>query len=110
MPGERVSCVGCHEDPEDTPHPVTWGPAGVRPAQQIEPWYGPARGFGFIREVQPVLDHHCVGCHNGQPQPGEVASVDLRRTEPKSMPFSPFPFPPSFYELRRYVRSPSAAG
>ncbi len=26
------------------------------------------------------------------------------------MPFSPFPFPPSFYELRRFVRSPGLEG
>ncbi len=30
------------------------------------PWYGPPRGFGFEREVQPVLDKYCVGCHDGE--------------------------------------------
>ena len=29
------------------------------------PWYGPRRGFSFLREVQPVLDKYCVGCHSG---------------------------------------------
>jgi formylglycine-generating enzyme required for sulfatase activity len=115
MPGERVSCVGCHEDPEDTPPPVTWGPAGVRPAQQIEPWYGPARGFGFIREVQPVLDHHCVGCHNGQPHPEHPGKPDLRAADAVRPPRSEnimgrLRFPPSYFALRRFVRGQTMEG
>ena len=42
--------------------------------------------------------------------PTAPRTLDLRRAEPKSMPQSPFPFPPSFYELRRYVRSPGLEG
>ena len=76
----------------------------------ITPWRGPVRGFSWDREVQPVLDKYCVGCHNGQPQPDGAAPPDLRRAEPRSMPLSPFPFPPSFYELRRLVRSPGLEG
>ena len=84
-------------------------PAGGRSAP-ITPWRGPVRGFSWDREVQPVLDKYCVGCHNGQPQPGGSVAIDLRRAAPRSMPLSPFPFPPSFYELRRYVRSPGLEG
>ena len=32
----------------------------------ITPWHGPARGFSFVREVQPVLDRYCVSCHGGE--------------------------------------------
>ncbi|MEJ2705297.1 MAG: hypothetical protein P8Z79_22890 [Sedimentisphaerales bacterium] len=44
MPGETVSCVGCHEQPKDV---AVLGRrlATKRPAAQIEPWYGPARGL-----------------------------------------------------------------
>lgn len=65
MPGETASCVGCHEPPRETPatrHDI----AATRPPVDIEPWYGPPRGFDFEREVQPVLDKYCVGCHDGQ--------------------------------------------
>jgi formylglycine-generating enzyme required for sulfatase activity len=30
----------------------------------LDPWYGPARGFDFAREVQPVLNRYCVSCHD----------------------------------------------
>ncbi len=77
MPGETASCVGCHEQPNDVPV-VRNEMATSRPASPIEPWYGPARGFDFEREVQPVLDQYCVGCHNGRPQPAGPAIADLR--------------------------------
>ncbi len=64
MPGEVGSCVGCHE-PQNIGAPVKPVKAGRRVPHEITPWYGPARGFSFAREVQPVLDRYCVGCHSG---------------------------------------------
>jgi formylglycine-generating enzyme required for sulfatase activity len=71
MPGEVVSCVGCHESQNTAP------PARLTQAMRIKPheltaWHGPRRGFSFEREVQPVLDRFCVGCHDGSqpPAPG----------------------------------------
>ena len=64
MPGETVSCIGCHEDQNDASPPARTIASASRPVQP-KPWYGPKRGFSFIREVQPVLDKHCVGCHSG---------------------------------------------
>jgi formylglycine-generating enzyme required for sulfatase activity len=77
MPGETTSCVGCHEKPHETPD-VRNDLATLRPVSDIQPWYGPARGFDFAREVQPVLDKHCVSCHDGQPQDGGETLLDLR--------------------------------
>ena len=37
-----------------------------RPPSTIVPWHGPARGFSFASEVQPVLDEYCAGCHDGK--------------------------------------------
>ena len=77
MPGEVASCVGCHEQPKETP--VTrFETASTRPPVRIEPWYGPARGFDFEREVQPVLDKYCVGCHDGRPREEGHEIADLR--------------------------------
>ena len=64
MPGEVLSCVGCHEAAKDAA-PVPLAIAGRRPPRDIDPWYGSPRGFDFAREVQPVLDAHCVRCHDG---------------------------------------------
>ncbi|MFI5378588.1 MAG: SUMF1/EgtB/PvdO family nonheme iron enzyme [Tepidisphaerales bacterium] len=65
MPGEAVSCIGCHEK-QNTMPPARTTLAQASAAAEIAPWYGPARGFSFKREVQPVLDRFCVGCHDGK--------------------------------------------
>ena len=65
MPGERVSCIGCHEDKNTIPVPKMTL-AARKQALAIEPWYGPARGFSYRHEVQPVLDRYCIDCHDGQ--------------------------------------------
>ncbi|MBM4039250.1 MAG: hypothetical protein FJ290_12120 [Planctomycetes bacterium] len=67
MPGEFANCVGCHERQNTTPS-LRRTIAATKPPVAIEPWRGPARGFSFVREVQPVLDKHCVGCHDGKPR------------------------------------------
>lgn len=76
QPGENVSCVGCHETPRDTVVPRV-SVASRREPREVEPWFGPVRGFDFAREVQPVLDRHCVRCHDGS----DPAMPDLRPEE-----------------------------
>ncbi|HEX5791397.1 MAG TPA: hypothetical protein VFY13_09585 [Luteolibacter sp.] len=72
MPGERQSCVGCHADRNDASPPSFSTPplAARRPAEALTPpdW-GSRDGFSFTRVVQPVLDRHCVSCHNGTAEP-----------------------------------------
>lgn len=65
MPGERISCVGCHAGMNEAP-PSAPALAASRPPTEIDPsWHAPVRGFNFVREVQPVLDRYCVQCHSG---------------------------------------------
>lgn len=64
-PGEMMACIGCHEHP-GTAMPGGHAAALNAPARELDPWYGPARGFDFAREVQPVLNRHCVACHDGR--------------------------------------------
>jgi formylglycine-generating enzyme required for sulfatase activity len=73
MPGEVVSCVGCHESQNQAPQ-YKAKLAVLHKPTEIDSWYGPTRGFSFKREVQPVLDKYCVGCHNG----AAAAPPDLR--------------------------------
>lgn len=67
QPGEVASCVGCHDQKNTAPAPTLAGTATLalrQPPRQLEPFHGPPRGFSFAREVQPILDRHCVKCHN----------------------------------------------
>ena len=111
MPGEVVSCVGCHE-PQNTAPPPGPSLAATRPPAEIQPWHGPPRGFSFRREVQPVLDRHCTGCHHGRPQADgrvlfSLADGDLApvRDNPNRHNQSAR-FTPAYYQLRRFVRTP----
>ncbi len=63
MPGEAVSCIGCHESRNTIPMPKPSMAARKKP-QEIKEWYGKARGFSYRHEVQPVLDVNCARCHN----------------------------------------------
>ncbi len=64
LPGESVSCIGCHETQNST------NPTNPRPAAALEkpleltPFYGEPRGFSFEREIQPILNRYCVECHS----------------------------------------------
>jgi formylglycine-generating enzyme required for sulfatase activity len=80
MPGETLSCVGCHER-QNTGPPNQRTLAARRPPSEIQSWYGPVRGFAFHREVQPVLDQYCVVCHNGHPRPDGTPLADLRGSQ-----------------------------
>ena len=57
MPGETLSCVGCHDRRNSSP-PSMQTIAARRKPSAVEPWYGPTRGFSFRRDVQPVLDKY----------------------------------------------------
>lgn len=101
MPGEVVSCVGCHESQNTTP-PNRQTLAARQPAESLRPWHGPARGFDFRREVQPVLDQWCVGCHAGlKDQPARPMQTNQNAYNLASR------FTPSYYALRRLVRTPT---
>lgn len=110
MPGEAVSCVGCHESASTVVPADRFTLAAQREPSGITPWYGPVRGFSFDREVQPVLDRFCVGCHDGRPWQGGEALVDLRqqglvRLEALDPGYSVHArFSPSYLALRRLVR------
>jgi len=112
MPGEVLSCVGCHE-PQNRVVPARAASAVARTPVEITPWYGPTRGFSFDREVQPVLDAHCVGCHDGSAAGAVGRRPDLRRAPPVHPQAASADynngtaFTPAYIALRSYVRSPS---
>jgi hypothetical protein len=74
QPGERLGCVGCHE-----PRGMAASPksllAAKRPPSRIEPGPDGSRPLCYPRLVQPVLDRHCVRCHDGAPEQGKGRPV-----------------------------------
>lgn len=124
MPGEVLSCVGCHERADSAVLPVNTLALAKDPAE-IQPWYGTPRGFSFKREVQPVLDRYCVGCHDGSKRDDGQEIPNLRgdqdayyvyrhgdpelkfvENEPVEQLMKDYKgiFPPSYLALRRLVR------
>ncbi len=108
MPGETLSCAGCHEKQNTSP-PAKASVAAHRAPSEITPWYGPERGFSFRREVQPVLDRHCTGCHDGtKPALPDFRDLPDVHTHANDAGYNNGThFPPSYLALRRYVHGPS---
>jgi formylglycine-generating enzyme required for sulfatase activity len=108
MPGEIGSCVGCHENQNAAP-PAQPTLAMKRKPSTITPWLGPARGFSFVREVQPVLDQYCVGCHDGHRTSDGQVVFDLRADGSQvelAVGKAKHHYTPSYVALHPYVHRP----
>ncbi|MDR3109583.1 MAG: NPCBM/NEW2 domain-containing protein [Planctomycetaceae bacterium] len=87
--GETRSCVGCHETPDVVsananrsaiPKSIMRNPSIPSP----QPFQNDAEMvFDYERQIQPILDQHCVACHDGtnggtNKDGKQMSSVDLR--------------------------------
>lgn len=65
QPGERVSCVGCHEPVGASADVRIVAKMSRMEPMELEPPAGPQYegGMSFARTVQPVLDRYCITCH-----------------------------------------------
>ncbi len=72
MPGEVTSCVGCHEDRRTDPGTAKTDQllAMKRAPSRISPVSGIPDVFDFPRDIQPILNKHCVTCHNPNKRDG----------------------------------------
>jgi hypothetical protein len=73
MPGENTTCIGCHERRTESPN------ADDRdrlfrmmrtPPVDPEPVAGVPEIFDFLRDIQPILDKHCLECHHHDREEG----------------------------------------
>jgi hypothetical protein len=76
QPGQTLSCIGCHEQRQMAP------PSKPLAAIKREPSkiaVGPEGSWPlrFDRLVQPVLDGHCVRCHDAAAEDKQAAAFDL---------------------------------
>jgi len=143
MPGEQVSCTGCHEEQNSVvptmPSPMASRkpPVDVTPAfSMVQPplagevatqspvgsgAFEKVRGFSFQREIQPILEKHCTVCHDEDANGDDASNVvKVQKSNVSFRNGPPVPafdstngyntssrFSPSYYNLRRYVRTPT---
>ena len=63
-PGEQLTCQGCHERKHAPPSRLDELPLALQRApSKIAPDVDGSNPFNYVRLVQPVLDRHCVECH-----------------------------------------------
>jgi len=95
QPGEQRGCVGCHERPGIVAanRPLL---ATRRPPSAIAPGPEGTRPLSFPRLVQPVLDRHCVRCHDGQAGPGKSSLALTGKVQDG--------FTRSYQDLKPFVR------
>ncbi len=72
QPGEQRGCLGCHETRTQPPPSRPSLTALQRGPRRIEPIAGVPEVFDFPRDIQPILDRHCVRCHNAEKRAGGV--------------------------------------
>lgn len=72
MPGERVSCIGCHEDRNTASSLAGLPLAARRKPSTITPLPDVPEILDFPRDIQPILDRHCVECHQADRRDGGV--------------------------------------
>jgi len=88
QPGESVSCVGCHENKNSAPPVARTSQALYGGPKELAPPPWGTGGFSFIREIQPILDRHCVKCHHlDTPPPFAAAAAKPKR--PPARAFDP---------------------
>ncbi|MDR2115336.1 MAG: hypothetical protein LBP87_03035 [Planctomycetaceae bacterium] len=77
QPGEKTSCIGCHENRMQTLTPNTVSLAMKRSPSTILPSPSGSRPFSYPILVQPVLNRHCVTCHNAEKTEKEHGNIIL---------------------------------
>ena len=73
MPGESTTCIGCHEERTQTPVRGNRLPKAAQRAPSVpEPIAGIPDVIDYPRDIQPILDKHCVSCHGNEKREGKV--------------------------------------
>jgi hypothetical protein len=100
QPGERRSCIGCHEPLHSSPVTMVSNPGSP---QQLIPGPKGSMPFDYPELIQPILDRSCVSCHDGSTSTTVTRSdskgriIDLRGQHSDQ-------FSRSYQNLRPYLR------
>jgi hypothetical protein len=97
--GERNLCIGCHEKKQQSPNnQMQRQLAFKRKPSKIKAEPEGSNPFSFPLLVQPVLDKHCVSCHDGKKREGHA--FDLTAGKWKKDKYKWYT---SYYNLREYA-------
>ena len=77
VPGQTLACVGCHEHRESAPPAGLSVLAAGRAPSRIVPGPEGSWPLRFDKLVQPVLERHCVECHQPGGKDALAAKLDL---------------------------------
>ena len=89
MPNEFFACIGCHEPKgsvsvnlDDQQSVDNKRIMAREPVQMSAPFSCPEgahddKPLSYIRDIQPILDRHCVECHTGRTIDGKTAPFSL---------------------------------
>lgn len=108
QPGQTMTCIGCHE-PRNTAPPSRAPLAALRDASPLEP--GPAGSWPlhFDALVGPVLEQHCVRCHQPDADASRLAFTPERAYE-ALVDYGQPSLRTHVLERYRQGRSPAGAG
>jgi hypothetical protein len=74
QPGERRSCIGCHDDRKSAP-PTAPALAIRRAPSKLDPPSWGTEAFSYEKIVQPVWDAKCVRCHDANDKKINLTSL-----------------------------------
>ncbi|MBI5688169.1 MAG: hypothetical protein HZC54_24105 [Verrucomicrobia bacterium] len=78
QPGEKRTCQGCHEPKPHAPLASKGQPLAMRRApSRLQPDVDGTNPFSYPRLVQPVLNKHCVSCHQKNPDKAPRLDAEL---------------------------------
>ena len=79
-PGERLTCMGCHEPKNESYSTETRQPLAFRrAASKLEPEGGAVEPVSFHRQVEPIMKSRCVVCHLKETKgPQKMGYADMR--------------------------------
>jgi hypothetical protein len=75
LPGEKRSCIGCHELRRKAPNlkrAIPMAMTGDVEALRPQPGDTGPRAVHYALDIQPILDKNCVSCHSGKTPKGDL--------------------------------------
>jgi hypothetical protein len=83
MPGETFACIGCHEDKLQAPGADLKSKtlAGRQAPAALKPPAWGTVGFSYPKIVQPILDRHCIACHDHTAKGCKVIGMPASKTD-----------------------------